>query len=95
MVYDTDKTRARALKLDTQWKTTYHLGVWLHISSGDGFYLWLLDALVYLTLLSIYTVGNSWVLKWIPKDFTSNIKSFGLSSICVVCDIEKTQGIQH
>ena len=70
-------------------------GCWLCISSGDVLYLWLLGELVYLTLFVIDTVGNSWGVNRISRDFTRNIQSFGLSSICVVCNINKKQYIQH
>ena len=63
---------------------------WARILSGDGFHLWLLGALVYLTLFVIYTVENSWGVKWILIYFTSNIQSFGFSLICVVCNIDET-----
>ena len=36
------------------------------------------------------TVENSWGVNWIPREFTRNIQSFGLSLICVVCDIDET-----
>ena len=71
-------------------KTNYLLGYWLIISFGDSFYLWMVGALVYLTLFGIYTVENSWGINWIPRDFTRNIQPFGSSSICVVCDIDET-----
>ena len=63
----------RSLKLATKWKTTYLLGCWLRISSGDGFHLWLLGALVYLNMFCIDTVENSWGVNWTPRDFTRNI----------------------
>ena len=71
------------------------LGFWLRISSGDGLHLWLLGALVYLNLFGIDPFKKIWGVNWIPRDFTRNIKSFGSSSICVVCDIDETQRIQH
>ena len=86
----TDKTGIRALKLATKLNTTYLLGCWLRISSGDGLHLWLFGAIVYLTFSGIYTVDNSWDVNWIPRDFTRNIQSFGSSLICVVCNINKT-----
>ena len=70
--------------------TTYLLGCWLRILFGDGFRLWLLVALVYLTFFGIDTVEKSWCVNWIPREFTRSIKSFGSSSICVVCNIDKT-----
>ena len=89
------KTGTIPLKLATKWKTTYLLGCWLSISSGDSLHLWLLSALFYLTLFVIDTLENSWGLNWIPRDFTINIQSFGSISIYVVCNIEETQRIQH
>ena len=79
----------RALKLSTKWKTTYLLGYWLNISFGDGLHLWLLGALVYLNFFGIDTVENVWGVNWLPRDFTRNIQSLGLSLICVVFDINK------
>ena len=66
------------------------LGCWFLISSGGGLHLWLLGALVYLTLFGIYIIENIWGVNCIPREFTRNIQSFCLSSICVVCDIDKT-----
>ena len=77
-------------KLATNWNNSYLLSCWLCISSGNGLHLWLLGALVYLTLFGINTVENSWDVKWIHRYLTRNIKPFGLSSICVVCNINKT-----
>ena len=87
VVCDINETGTRALKLATKWKTTYLWGCWLRIFSGDYLHLWLLVALVYLTLFGIDTNENSWGINWIPRYFTSNIQSFGSSSICV--------GLQH
>ena len=50
----------------------------------------MLGALVYLTLLGIDTVENSCGLQLIPIPFTRNIQYFGLSSIYVIFDINKT-----
>ena len=85
-----DKTGKRYLKLATKWKTSYLLGCWLRILSGNILNLWLLGVLVYLTLFGIYTVNNSWCVNWIYRYCTSNILYFGLSLICVVWDIDKT-----
>ena len=84
-----------ALKLANSLNTAYLLGCWFRFSSGDGLHLWLLGAIVYLTLFGIDTVENSWGINWIPRDFPRNIQSFSLSSICVVCELYKTQRIQH
>ena len=90
VVCNIDEIWMRALKIATKWKTTYLLGCWLRILSGDGFHLWLLGELDYLNFFGIDTVENSWVVNLIPRYFTRNIKSFGLSSICVVCNIIET-----
>ena len=74
-------------KLATKWNTSYLLGCWLSISSGDGLHLWLLGAQFYLTLFGIDTVENSWGVKWICRDLPRNIQSFGSSLIYVVYDI--------
>ena len=95
VVCDTNKTGTRALKLATKWKTNSLLGCWLRISSGDGFHLWLLGTLFYLTFFSIDTVENIWSANWIYRDFTRNMKSFGLSSIYVVYNIKEIQKIRH
>ena len=71
-------------------KTTRLLGCWLHILFDEGFQLWLLGTLVYLTLLGIETVDKSWGVNWIPRYFTRNMKSFGSSLIYVICDINET-----
>ena len=69
----------------------------------------LLTSYFFWRLFSLVTVGRaslpclvwciycwkSWVVNWMPIDFTRNIPSFGLRSICVVCDIDETQRIQH
>ena len=70
-------------------------GLFSSYLSGDDFHLWLLGLLVYPILFRIDTVENIWGVNWIPREFTRNIQYFGLSSICVVCYINKTQRIQH
>ena len=87
MVCDINETGTRYLKLSTKWKTTYLLGCWLRILFGDGLHLWLLGALVYLTLFGINTVKNSWGVNLIPRDFRRNIQLFWFY---VFCDIDKT-----
>ena len=74
VVCDISNTGTRDLKLATKWKTTYLLGCWISISSGDVLHLWLWGALVYLTLFGIFTAENSWGVNWILIDFTRNIK---------------------
>ena len=90
VVCNIDETGKRNLKLASKWKTTYLLGCWLCISSGDCLHLWLLGILVYLTLFGIDTVEIIWCVNWIIRHFTSNIQSFGSSLICVVCNIDET-----
>ena len=67
-VCDIDNTGTRALKLATKWKTTYLFVCWLSFFSGDVFHLWLLGALVYLTLFGIYAGEISWGVHWIWRD---------------------------
>ena len=90
MVSNIKETWTIALNLATKWNNSYLLGCWLLILSGDGLHLWLLGELVYLTLFGIDTVEDSWGVNWIYREFTRNIQSFGLSLICVVCDIDET-----
>ena len=90
VVCDIKNRGTRASKLGTQWKTNYLLGCWLCISSGDSLHLWLLVALVYITLFGIDTIENSWSVNWIYRDFRSNIQSSGSSLICVICNINET-----
>ena len=95
VVCDNNEPWMIVLKLANKWNNTYLLGCWLRILSGYGLHLWLLGALVSITWFGIYTVEKSWGVNWIPRYFTSNIKYFGLSSIYVVCGINKTQQIEH
>ena len=85
------RDREKYLKLSTNWNTTYLLVCWLHISCSDGLHLWLLGALFFLTLFVIYAHEKSWGVNWIPRDFMSYMQSFGLSSIYLVCNIDKTE----
>ena len=53
------------------------LGSWLRISSGDGLYLWLLGAVVCLTLLETAPLKTVEVQTEYLDFFTRNIQSFG------------------
>ena len=66
------------------------LGCWLSIYYCDGLYLWLLGAVVYLTFLEAVPLKTVEVQNEYLDYFTRTIQSFGSSSICVVCDIDKT-----
>ena len=68
-------------KLDTRSNNYY-----LRISYVYGLHLWLLGALVYLTLFGIDTVENSLGVNWIYRDLPRNIQSFGSISVCVFCN---------
>ena len=77
-------------KLSTNWKTSYFLGCWLFMLSRDGFQLWLLGVLFYLSLFGIDTVKKSWGVNWIFRDLPRNTQFFDSSSICVVRKNDET-----
>ena len=74
-------------KPSTMWNISYLLDCWLVISSVDSLHLWIVDAPIYLSLISLETVEKSWGVFRIYRDLPSNIQSFGSISIYVVCDI--------
>ena len=76
MVCNIDETGTRYLKLAIKWKINYILGCWIRILSGDGLHLWMLGALVHLTLFGVDTILKQLRYNWIPRDFTSNIQFF-------------------
>ena len=93
VVYSLSSSKASVVVVDSTGQSLKEyllLGCWLRIFSGDGFHLWLLGALVYITLFCIDTVENSWGVNLISRDFMRNIQSFGSRKIYVVCNIYET-----
>ena len=85
------RDREESLEASQSVKYYLRLSCWLRFYYGDGLYLWLLGAVVYLTLLETALLKTVEVQTEYLDYCTSNIQSFGSSLVCVVSNIDETR----
>ena len=88
--YLSSEPRKVPTKPSTKWNISFLFYCWLGISSVDGLHLWLLDTILYKSMIGLETVEKSWDVFIIYRDLLRKIQYF-----CLICVIGNLLRIRH